>query len=129
MKIEHVNRIRVFAEADKNERTYAMTRSAWTRWIASQVVFYDALPDAHLQSYVHQGYSEASVHVLKELFQVDGVASVVIRKHQLTISKGSAWDWSEVQPGILSVLRRGYFADAYEFVTVDDTTVASASKR
>jgi hypothetical protein len=119
-----VNRIRILPGSDPQERIFAVSRMVMHKLNRDGVAIIDVLSESHINSYgpKGQGLSVASVGAVNKLISVQGVISLNFKKHHITIVKALAWDWAEILPEILSILRSEYFNDAFDAVQVDDTT-------
>lgn len=49
---------------------------------------------------------EVGTVLLRELFAIPGVSKVFITPYELTIDKGLAFNWDEIEPSIIEVLKR-----------------------
>jgi hypothetical protein len=124
-----VNRIRILAGSEPHERIFAVSRTVMDKLNRDGVPIIQVLSESHVLSYgpKGQGLSDASMGAVNKLISVQGVLSLNFRKHHVTIVKALAWDWAEIQPEILSILRSEYFNDAFDNVQIDDTTSGEKS--
>lgn len=73
---------------------------------------------------------ELGTLLLREVFAIPGVSRVFIAPYELTVTKGSAFEWSEIEPDILEALKKRfkgtYQAEGAIHTPLSDTSPASS---
>lgn len=72
-------------------------------------------PNQHMRVYhVREQLTEKQIEisgsadagaVTEELARIRGIACVTVERYQVSITKGKAFDWAEVEPAVLEFLR------------------------
>jgi hypothetical protein len=129
IEMKLVNRIRILPGDTGQHRIYAVTRKLLNVFREEGYTYHTPIPREQWKN--HRGYEvpEQSFSAIEKLLKTPGINWVAVKPNSIVVHKGLAWDWSELQPVILSILQDEYFDEAYATVEVDDTIAARTNAK